>query len=144
MPHIVDIQIKSEGTKKGVLQIYLESDGSVDFNNDVLFNFNTDWAVPQIRPTDSVFGYALPNRCTVQAAWVSTSWFDITLGWGGAPVRNNIVLARDTVARQDFQEFGGVGTPADIVDYDGTLRISTKDFQPTGSNGMLILNIRKD
>lgn len=144
MPHIIDTQFKVVGQKKAAIHFYLESDGSVDFNNDILFNFNTDWPFPQVVTLDPVTQLPRPPTCAILQTWYASSWFDTTLGWGGAPVRNNLVLVRDGQNTTDYSQVGGIQPPADITDYDGTLRISTKDFQTVGSNGTLILILRKD
>ncbi len=145
MANIVTQTIISEGYKKAVVQFYFESDGNEgEFTNRVIFNPNTDFLVPYPLPIDpnSITQYPA-RKVTITQMWTSASWFDMTLSFDGATIVPSFVIARDCDFYLDFRYFGGLKDRVNDVP-TGNILLSTKDFAPLGSNGFLVLEIKKD
>jgi hypothetical protein len=145
MANIVDYTLIEDGPKKAIVQFYFESDGNEgEFVNRVILDPYTDFAVPwQINPDADRLTNPTPPRMTILQMWSSASWFDMTLSYEGVTVKPSFVIARDSDFYMDFRYFGGVkdrvtDTPT------GRLMLSTKDFAPLGSNGFLVLEVKKD
>ncbi len=146
MSNIVNTTIISEGTQKAVIQFYFESDGNEgEFTNRLIFDPSTDFNVPWTQQKD-ISGYApvlAAKQMSIMQAWSSTSWFDITLSYDGTVVSPSFVFARDCDFYLDFRYFGGL-KDRENQDPTGKLLVSTKDFAPLGSNGFLILEVKKN
>ena len=145
MANIVNQVIVSEGTKKAIVQFYFESDGNEgEFKNKVIFDPSTDFLVPYPLPIDpnSITKYPAP-KVTILQIWSSASWFDMTIAYGGATIVPSVVVARDADFYLDFRYFGGLKDRTTDVP-TGQILLSTKDFAPLGSNGFLVLELKKD
>lgn len=150
MANIINTTILSEGTQKAVLQFYFESDGTDgEFVNQVLFNPSTDFNVlanntrQQVTDPSTGIMTVKPVQMTILQMWAETSWFDIILGFSGATgVTNQWIIARDAEVYRDLRYFAGVKDRT--TDPDGKLVISTKDFAPQGSVGILVMEVRKN
>ncbi len=141
MPNIVNKTLITEGTTKFVMHIYLESDGNEgEFNNALLVDFKNDLTVPIVRHLGTD-GFLFP-RMTITQAWWNSSWFDVTLSFDSSIPQPVVVLARDSHNHHDFRYFGGIKDRT-TSDSTGNILISTKDFAPLGSNGMLVLEVKK-
>lgn len=146
MSNTVSMEIIEEGPKKAVLRFYFESDGTEgEWVNKVIFNPSTDFTQPIVPGvnTDAAPPQLKVPYITILQAWTSCSWFDITLGFNGSTPSQELVIARDSDFYLDFRYFGGIRDRAAVVP-TGELIISTKDFAPAGSNGFLVLEVRKD
>lgn len=146
MPNIVNSTIISEGTSKAIIHFYLESDGNEgEFTNRVLWDPAVDFNVLGAQQRNQIDGSLVPAKVTILQVWFALSWFDATLSFNGVTPLPKIVLARDADFNMDLRGFAGI---ADLVPYenmsDGKLLISTKDFAPLGSNGMIVLELRKN
>ncbi len=145
MPHTIDVTLLSDGPKKAQVHFYFESDGSPELVNfpilDPLVDFTYTW---NYKMSDDGT-YRIPPTLTILQAWTSASWFDMTIGFDSAIPTQSLVLARDSEFYMDFRSFGGIKDRSkDISSQTGKIILSTKDFQPVGSNGFLVLDIRKD
>ncbi len=154
MANIVNKVRLSDGPKKAMFQFYFESDGNEgELKNFVLLD-------PSSVGPDNIPGYDFvepwdksgyvnsltvvpPPRMTILQLWSSASWFDITLSYDGTIPLPSLVVARDCDFYLDFRYFGGVKDRQQDQP-TGKLMISTKDFAPLGSNGFLVLEVKKD
>lgn len=125
-----------EGLNNLVLYVFLESDGvSGELDNYVLLAPSD--VDPPLKNTKPTF--------RIMRVWYQMVWFDIVLKYGGIAPRPVLALARDADTYADFRSFGGVsdwGT-SPPSDQDGKLLISTNGFSQAGSQGSLILELRK-
>ena len=124
-----------EGPRNLVLHVFFESDGvSGELDNHVL-----------LPPKDfSPAQEAKPTLRIVQV-WYALVWFDVVLKFGGIVPRPALVLARDHGPNQDFCHFGGIADTDTVPpsDNNGSLLVSTNGFAQAGSQGSLILALRK-
>jgi hypothetical protein len=147
MANTLNVDIISEGFKKAVVRFYFESDGTEgEWVNKPIFDPSNDFIVPMQQGvnTDANPAVAKVPQISILKAWCSASWFDITLSFNSMTPSPELVIARDTDFDLDFTYFGGVKDRSGPVITDGILLISTKDFAPAGSNGFMVLELRKD
>ena len=149
MANILNTTILTEGTQKAVLHFYLESDGNEgELVNAPLFasvNFNTPLPRQVYAQTDETtnFNTLRPPQMTILQMWSSTSWFDFTISFQGTVNVPTLVVARDADFYMDFRYFGGLKDRVNDTP-TGQMLISTKDFAPQGSNGFIVLEVRKN
>ncbi len=153
MANIINKVLLSDGPKKAMYQFYFESDGAEgELTNYQLLDPNSvgpvEFGYDFVEPWDKS-GYPQgvqivpPSRMTILQMWSSASWFDMTLSYDGTLPLPSFVIARDSDFYMDFRYFGGIKDR--VVDQPtGKLLISTKDFAPLGSNGFLVIEIKKD
>lgn len=125
-----------EGPANLVLHTFFQSDGyEGELVNAVLLT--PALLVPKLSATPCLI---------VMQVWYSFVWFDITLSYGGITPTPFLTLARDSCTHSDFQRFGGYAdypiTPPSNGQ-NGNLLVSTNGFQPTGSQGYLTIEFRK-
>jgi hypothetical protein len=147
MANTLNVDIISEGYKKAVVRFYFESDGTEgEWVNKPIFDPSNDFNVPvqQGVNTDANPAVQRVPQVTILKSWCSASWFDITLSFNSMTPSPELVIARDTDFDLDFTYFGGVKDRTGPVVTDGMLLISTKNFAAQGSNGFLVLELRKD
>ena len=83
----------------------------------------------------------------IMQAWYGMVWFDMTLQAGTLMPVTLWTLARDCDSHTDFRCFGGIldqnvyAVPSS--DDNGILTVTTNGFQPLGSAGTLVLELRK-
>lgn len=120
-----------------VIRVNLLSDGSGELTN-----------YPFLRPSD-----LLPPRPNNRAmfrimqVWYGLVWFDVTIGAGTLQPVPIWTLARDSDSHTDFRSFGGVWDQNVYVtppnDDNGVLTLTTNGFTPVGSQGSIVLSLRK-
>ena len=84
----------------------------------------------------------------VMQMWYGAVWFDTTISTGGPIAPYKLwTIARDTNSHTDFRSFGGLTDPtthsSPPADTLGVLKISTNGFATAGSQGTIILELRK-
>jgi hypothetical protein len=149
MAHIINTTIISEGTQKAVIHWYFESNGiDGELTNYQIFDPATDFNVPWVPQLDTSYNQAAgsrlaPFQMTLLQSWSSASWFDFTISFDGTIVSPTLVIARDADFYMDFRYFGGLKDRTN-PDPTGRLLVTTRDFAPLGSNGFLVLEIKKN
>ena len=146
MPNTLTKTIISEGTQKAIIHFYMEGDGSGEWINEPLWDPATEFntlASPQYSGDDGSSKQLLPDKLTIIKSWVSASWFDITLSFDGNIIVPVIVFARDADFTLDFGYFGGLKDRTND-NPTGRLLISTKDFANPGSNGFMVLEVKRN
>ena len=120
-----------------VLRVNLLSDGSGELTN-----------YPFLRPSELL--PARPNnRATfrIMQVWYGLVWFDVTIGAGTLQPVPIWTLARDADSYTDFRFFGGMFDQNVYVrppnDDNGVLTLTTNGFTPEGSQGSIVLALRK-
>jgi hypothetical protein len=80
-------------------------------------------------------------------AWYGLVWFDVILGTNTLHPQQLWTIARDSSSHVCFRDFGGLADPCiwevPPDDDQGTLWISTNGFAPAGSQGTIVLDIKK-
>jgi hypothetical protein len=83
----------------------------------------------------------------IMQVWYGLVWFDVTFQAGTLFPVTLWTAPRDADTHTDFRSFGGLldqnvyAVPPS--DDNGILTITTNGFQPLGSNGVIILELRK-
>ena len=145
MSHNISRTIMNNGSKTMLLHVYLESDGT----EGELVNH------PLVDPThyDSVFTDQIirPDmKLTLTQLWYSFSWFDAILLFDDLVPYPSWVCSRDAHNHIDFRHFGGISNrlvdpnTSKSTDRTGKILITTNGFEPIGSKGTMILEIRKN
>lgn len=124
-----------EGESHLVVRVNLLSDGTGELSNHVILS-PSDLKPP--RPNDR-------PAFRIMQVWYGMVWFDLTFSYGGINPRPVWTLARDSDSHTDFRSFGG------LLDYDtvppaddsGKLLVSTNGFAEAGSQGSLVIELRK-
>jgi hypothetical protein len=127
-----------EGPSVIVVQVdLLNNDASGELSNFTILS-PSDLSPPKPN-NDAMF--------RVMQIWYQMVWFDVSITTGGINPRKLWTLARDSTNHIDFRSFGGVTDkhiyqtpPGD--DY-GTLQLTTNGFATGGSQGSIILELRK-
>lgn len=126
-----------EGESHLVIRVNMTSDGTGELEN-----------FPVLSPSDLV-----PPRANNRPAfrimqiWYGLVWYDVTFKAGTVTPAHLWTLARDGGGHVDFRGFGGIvdqnvysSPPSDD---SGILTISTNGFAASGSQGSIILELRK-
>lgn len=121
-----------EGPKKIVVHFYLESDGTGELTDFVLFDPANDLNPP-----------IADAKMTVTQVWHSLAWFDMLLKFGEISSDSKWVVARDGANYHDFRYFGGLKDRS-AIDPSGKLLITTRDFATQGAFGTLVVEFKKD
>ena len=132
----VTTRIVVEGPSHLVLHAFLESNGyDGELDNHVLLS------PVDLTPKKTADEPAL----RIMQVWYSMVWFDVVLKFGGIVPRPVWTLTRDSQNHIDFRAFGGASDygPLPPSDQNGKLLISTNGFAPIGSQGSLVLELRK-
>ena len=84
----------------------------------------------------------------IMQMWYGCVWYDVTLGFSALVPNQVWTIARDCDSHNDFRSFGGITDPG-VYDNPpgqnyGTLLLSTNGFNVLGSQGSLILELRKN
>jgi hypothetical protein len=83
----------------------------------------------------------------IMQVWYGLVWFDITLKTAGIEPHTLWTLARDCDSHTDFRSFGGIidsGVYENPPDNDtGILTMTTNGFSLAGSQGTVVLELRK-
>ena len=84
----------------------------------------------------------------IMQIWYGLVWYDVTFRCNGVEPSTLWTLARDCDSHTDFRSFGGLidGGVYDhppVGDFYGTLMMSTNGFGPAGSQGSIVLELRK-
>lgn len=120
-----------------VLRVNLLSDGSGELVN-----------YPFLYPSELVPARK-NNRATfrIMQAWYGLVWFDVTIGAGTLQPVPIWTLARDSDSHTDFRSFGGLLDQNVYVkppnDDSGVLTLTTNGFGQVGSQGSIVLALRK-
>ena len=136
MAQVTTVKV-TESDSSLVLRVNLLSDGSGELVN---FPFLSPSDLNPPRP---------PNAPTfrIMELWYGAVWFDFTLLAGTLSPVVLWTVARDCDSHNCFEEFGGIldqnvyASPP-VVD-DGALLISTNGFAQAGSQGTIVLRLRK-
>lgn len=131
----VSITKIGEGVSHIVVRMDLMSEGLAELDHEVVLSPSD--LVPVRENTAPAFRIA--------QAWFGLVWFDVVLGFGTLQPRPVWTLARDTCSHVDFRCFGGLRDydTAPPSDKDGKLWLSTNGFSTAGSQGHIILELRK-
>lgn len=152
MSNVLNKTILSDGTQKAVMHFYLESDGvGGEFNNEVLIDPYVDFSVLPTEQRDpdydgpGLVGHVEIFNLTILQVWSATAWFDFKLSWDASPPVPFFVWARDSEFKIDMRHFSGM-QPAkfDLNEPTGKILITTSNFAPLGSAGMIIIEFRKN
>ena len=124
-----------EGESHLVVRLDLLSDGSGELINEVVLS-PSDLSPPRLN-----------NRPAfrIMQVWCGMVWFDVSIGFGTLQPQTVWTIARDTDVHVDFRSFGGLLDYATVPpsDENGKLWLSTNDFGLAGSQGCLVLELRK-
>ena len=136
--------ILNNGSRNLILHVHLKSDGyEGELDKHVL-------ADPELY--DGVFtpNIILPNmKLTLMQVWYSFNWFDGLISFDDTSPVPCWSLPRDSENHVDFRYFGGLAHRyIDPQTSKGTARtgkllLSTNGFAPLGSEGTLVLEIKK-
>lgn len=125
-----------EGPSHLVLRIGLLSDGVSGELDDYVILSPTELNPPRL---------ANAPAFRIMQIWWGLVWFDATFKFGGLTPRPVWTVTRDNDSHIDFRSFGGLLDYAEIppADYDGKLLLSTNGFAAAGSQGSIIIELRK-
>lgn len=144
MSNIVTRTVLSNGSKRTVLHVYLESDGvEGELNNVVLLDRTIYDALTDSSIQDDI-------KLRVTQVWWSFGWFDGLLSFDSLVPFPSWLLTRDAGNYVDFRYFGGIPdkliSPNTSVSTErtGKILLKTNGFAPLGSTGTIILDIQKD
>lgn len=136
MPQVTTTKIV-EGEAHVVIKVDMVADGSGE-----LFNFPFFW------PSDC--NPVRPNNrpaFRIQQIWAGLVWFDIAIASSSFQPYPLWTFARDCDSHVDFRSFGGIYDMDALVNptpvNDGALVMSTNGFDVAGSQGTVVLEIRK-
>lgn len=135
-PQITIIDVV-EGESALVVRVNLLSNGSGELVNEP-FLLPSDLQPPRKN-----------NRPTfrIEQLWWGLSWFDVTIGAGTLVPVTLWTIARDSGTHVDFRSFGGLIDQnvytAPPNDDNGVLTFSTNGFATAGSQGTIVLALRK-
>ena len=124
-----------EGESMLLVRVDLLSDGSGELVNQVIISpSDLIPARPNNRPTFRIY-----------QLWYGLVWFDAVLGFGTLQPMAVWTIARDCDSHNDFRSFGGILDYATVPpsDENGKLWISTNGFAPAGSQGTIVIELRK-
>ena len=81
----------------------------------------------------------------IMQLWYGCVWFDVVLGFGTLQPQAVWTIARDCDSHNDFRSFGGLCDYQTMPpsDENGKFWISTNGFAPAGSQGNLVIELRK-
>ena len=124
-----------EGPAHLVVRLDFLSDGSGELAHEVV-----------VSPSDLVPARENNKPCfRVMQAWFGLVWFDVTIGFGTLQPEPIWTIARDTCSHTDFRSFGGLRDKDTVPpgDENGKLWVSTNGFAAAGSQGSVVLELRK-
>ena len=128
----------------------VEGPSTVIVKVDLLNNDNTVELEDFVFFSPSDLSPLLPNgkpAFRIMQIWYDFSSFDLTIKSGSVTPYTFWTFSKDTTNHIDFRSFGGLTDPtthaAPPADVSGKLTISTKGFNPAGSLGSFILELRK-
>ena len=124
-----------EGSAHVVISVQLVSNGvDGELSNYVIFS-----------PSDCNPPLVAKPAFRIMQLWYGAAWFDMVLSFGGLVPRPAWTIARDGDSHLDFRNFGGLIDYNEVPppDYNGDLLLSTSGFAPIGSEGSLVIELRK-
>ena len=124
-----------EGAAHLIVRMDLLSDGSGELLNQVVLS-PSDLFPP--RPNNH-------PAFRIMQLWYGCVWFDVVLGYATLNPQPVWTIARDSDSHVDFRCFGGLRDYATVPpgDSNGKLWVSTNGFNTAGSEGTVVLELRK-
>lgn len=137
MAHIVRVTPITDGPKKAIFHVYLESDGvESELTNRVLVDSKIDFPNSSESATNIV-------KMSILQVWYSFSWFDGLLKFDDIDPYNSWLLARDAHGYHDLRYFGGLKDRS-TIDGRGKLMLTTNGFKDFGNVGTMVIELKKD
>lgn len=130
-----------EGNSHVVIRVDMLSDGVTAYNGELLY-------YPIFSPLDC----NPPHKANgpafrIMQVWYGCVWFDVVLGFDLLQPLPLWTIARDCDSHNDFRSFGGLLDPhtyeSPIDDDSGIMWLSTNGFAQAGSQGNLVIELRK-
>ena len=124
-----------EGPNHLTLQINLLSDGSGELIDFPIFTPGE--CNPPLAANRPQF--------IIREAWYGLVWFDVTLKFNGVTPFTVWTFARDCDSHIDFTKFGGLVQYQKVPpeNMNGSILFSTNGFGTAGSQGTIVLDLRK-
>ena len=123
MPNTVNARVIEEGGKNVVLHVYIESDGSGDLVNEVVFD-------------------PAGRRLAIEKVWSSLAGFDVLIAFDSIPDSPVWVCTDGTHPDVCFMNIGGLKDPGGL-DASGKVVFTTTGMSVLGDKGVIILKMRK-
>lgn len=122
-----------ESSRKAIFHIYFEADGSGELVNEVIIDPQADFEIP----------YDPQGQLSIMQIWYGQAVYDTVLKFNALVPTPVWTMVADAETYNSFEYFGGLKDMSG-VEHDGKILISTNGFATAGSNGTLIIELKKD